>query len=78
MILAMIFPKAVLQTALNLLNNIYFYMIFIPLSSEISLAMVIETTKNKCYLDFEMKLEVFAFRKKTRKNKFERFFFFFF
>ena len=65
-----VFPKAFLQTALNLLHIIYFYMIFISFSSEISLAIVIQTTKNKCYLDFEMKLEFFAFRKKKYSLKF--------
>ena len=31
--------------------------------------MVIETTKTKCNLYFEIKLEVFAFRKKKEKEK---------
>ena len=66
--LAIIFPKAVLQTAL---------FFFISFSSEISQAMVIETTKNKCYLhcsDLLWEKIVLVIEKIVRKKKLLKFF----
>ena len=58
-----------------LLNIVYSYVYFcyVSLSSDISQGMFIETTKNKCYLDFEMKLEVLLSEKKVAQFFFRDF-----